>query len=81
MLARISERLGLRLEAEAMLRGMETVSGREGGWYSAMDILTSSSSGSTVDVVGEEAVEDDVRMDKGCVWVLREFMMLLRSCL
>jgi hypothetical protein len=81
VLARISERLGLRFEAEAMLRGMETVKGREGGWYSVMDILTSSSSGSTVEVVGEEAVEEDVRMDKGCIWVLREFMMPLRSCL
>lgn len=64
-----------------MLRGIDTVSGRDGGWYSAMDILTSSSSGSAVDVVGEEAVEDEVRIDNGAAPVLREFIMLLRSCL
>lgn len=63
-----------------MLRGIETVSGFEGGWYSAMDMVTSSS-GSTVDVVGDEAVEEVVvRIDSGGP-TLRVFIMVLRSCL
>lgn len=80
-MARISERVGLRLEAEAMLRGMETVSGREGGWYSAMAMVTSSSSLPSVDEVGDEAVEEAVRICRGWEADLVEFMMLLRSCL
>ena len=81
MLARISDRVGLRLQAEAMERGIDTVRGREWGWCSAMVILTSSSSGSAVDDVGEDAVEElAVRIDNGAP-AFREFMMLLRSCL
>lgn len=80
VLARISERFGRRLHCELMLLGIDTVSGRDCGWYSAMVIFTSSSSGSAVDEVGDEAVEEAVRIDNEPS-ALREFIMLLRSCL
>lgn len=63
-----------------MLLGIDTVRGRDDGWYSAM-VIFSSSSGSAVDEVGEEAVEEAVRIDKAWPPVFREFMTLLRSCL
>lgn len=62
--ARISERFGLRLHAEGIFFGIETVRGRAKGGDSVMDMATSSSSSSIVEVVGEEAVEEDVLIDK-----------------
>ena len=62
--ARISERLGLRLHAEGMFLGIETVKGRAKGGESFMDMATSSSSRSIVEVVGDEAVEEEVLIDR-----------------
>jgi hypothetical protein len=78
--ARISERLGLRLHCELTLLGIETVKGRDWGWNSDMVILTSSSSGSAVDEVGDDAVEDEDRTETEPS-TFRECIMLLRSCL
>lgn len=61
--ARISWRFGRLLQALGIFLGIDTVKGRGAGETSLMVILVSSSSPSTVEVVGEDAVEDDVRID------------------
>lgn len=80
MFARISERFGFRLHGLWMFFGIDTVKGRWGE-YSVMDILQSGSSGSVVDVVGEDKVDDDVLTDSEWPPIFREFMTLLQSCL
>lgn len=83
VLARISARLGFRPWGLGMFFGIETVSGA--GWQSTMAILESifrsSSSNSTMDAVGEEAV-DDVLIDSD-IWLadFRETMTPLQNCL
>lgn len=64
-----------------MFLGMDTVKGCVDGLYSVMTILVSSSSGSAMDDAGEEAVEDDVRMDSEWPSTLREFMTVLHNSL
>jgi hypothetical protein len=69
--ARISARLGLRLQGVGMFFGIETVNGRGEAEQSVIDM----SSSLIVLIVGDEAVEEDVFID------FRELMALLRSCL
>jgi|TARA_R110002003_G_scaffold38_8_gene2349 hypothetical protein len=61
-----------------MFFGIETVSGV--GWTSLMAILTSPSSKSASDEVGEEAVED-VLIDKAWLPGFRVIITLLQNCL
>ena len=79
--ARISDRFGLRLQAFWMFFGIDTVSGRGAGDTSDMAILVSSSSVPTVDVVGDEAIDEDVLIDSDWPPAFREFITLLHSCL
>lgn len=62
-----------------MFLGMETVSGV--GWTSLMAILTSTSSKSASEEVGDEAV-DEVRMERAA-WVpgFRVIITLRQNCL
>ena len=78
--ARISERFGLRLAALWMFRGIDTVNGFCDVYESVIAILTSSSSPSICDVVGDEAVDDDVLIDSDCPG-FRDIITLLHSCL
>lgn len=81
VLARISDRFGLRWHCDGMDLGMDTVSWRAGGeWKSDMAILTSSSSNSSDVVEGDEAAEEVVRIDKAAC-CLREFITVCRNCL
>lgn len=74
--ARISERLGLRLQEFGMVWGIETVR----GLVEASVILVSSSSPSTVEEVGEEAAEEVVDI-MGLEPNLRAFMTDFHRCL
>jgi hypothetical protein len=82
VLARISERFGRRLQyGLGIVLGIVTVSGCGGGEYSAIAMCVSSSSGSAEEVVGDDAVEDNVRTDKACPPSFREFITILHHSL
>lgn len=64
MLASISERFGFRHCGLGMFLGIETVSGEGVGCTSLMAILTSSSSKSASDDVGEEEAVEEVFIER-----------------
>jgi hypothetical protein len=64
-----------------MFFGIETVSGAGAGWQSLMAILTSPSSNSASDSVGEEEAVDDVRIDRAWLPDFRVTMTLRQNCL
>ena len=80
MFASISDKLGFRHCGLGMFFGIETVNGAGAGWQSLMAILTSPSSNSASDSVGEDAVED-VRIDKAWLPDFRVTMTLRQNCL